>query len=70
MPTIVIVILVVIAFVALASLMEWKSDRDRKRYECYIRMNFKGFANSSGCVGDGMPQCKSCYYYKLRHKKG
>lgn len=70
MPLLIAAIIIIILFIILASLMEWKNERDRKLYECYIKMNFKGLANASGCYGDSKPECSKCYYHKIYLKRG
>ena len=68
------ILVVIVLFVIAASLMEWKSNKDKELYSCYLKMFHKGFAYGSGCSGKldsepGFSQCKHCYYHKLYLKK-
>ena len=70
MPIIIATIIVLVAVIVVASLMEWKNEHDRKLYECYTKMIYKNMASGSGCVGEGMPQCEHCYYHKIYLRRG
>ena len=74
MESFIAMIIVVVLFVIFASLMEWKSNKDKELYSCYLKMFHKGFVSGSGCCGkDALDpeysKCKHCYYHKLYLRK-
>ena len=75
METMIPIIALIVFFVIVASLMEWKSNKDKELYSCYLKMFHKGFASGSGCCGmtDALDpeysKCKHCYYHKLDLKR-
>lgn len=74
MGSIIGIIVVIVLFIISASLMEWKSNKDKELYSCYLNMFYKGFAYGSECSGkaDSDPEsskCKHCYYHKLYLKR-
>ena len=77
MESFITITIIMVLFAVFASLMEWKSDKDKELYICYLKMLHKGFASGSGCCGltDALDpeysKCKHCYYHKLYlEKKG
>ena len=74
MESIIGIIIVIVLFIITASLMEWKSNKDKELYSCYLKMFHKGFAHGSGCSGKAVSdpeysKCKHCYYHKLYLKR-
>jgi len=75
MESFITIIIIIVLFVIFASLMEWKSNKDKELYSCYLKMLHKGFASGSGCCGltDALDpeysKCKHCYYHRLYLKK-
>lgn len=74
MESFITIIIIIVLFVIFASLMEWKSNKDKELYSCYLKMLHKGFASGSGCCAKGAldpeySKCKHCYYHKLYLKK-
>ena len=69
MPTMLVIIGLVVFIVVTAAYMSYKSEKDRRLYQCYLRMTYKDIASVTGCQGTGTPECKHCYYYKLYLKE-
>ena len=75
MDSILIIIIILILFIVFSSLLEWKMNKDKELYSCYLKMFHKGYASGSSCCGlmntldPEYSKCEHCYYHKIYLKE-
>lgn len=75
MDSVLIIIIILILFIVFSSLLEWKMNKDKDSYKCYLKMFHKGYASGSGCCGltntldPEYSKCEHCYYHKIYLKQ-
>ena len=75
MGSVFIIMGILILFIVFSSLLEWKMNKDKELYSCYLKMFHKGYASGSSCCGlmntldPEYSKCEHCYYHKIYLKE-